>query len=184
MKRQQRIAVVAELVDRLKEHGSWCGETHIQKAVFVLQELLRVFLGYDFVMYRHGPYSFDLRDELSSMRAGGLVKLQARMPPYGPSIITTPEAAVLKERFPKTLGAHRERIAFVARTLGDKGVVELERLATALYVTDKREDGRQSVTERAKKVNKLKPHVELVLAKQAVEDIDRLASEAKNLIEG
>ena len=47
MKRLQRGAVIITLVEKMKKKGSWCGETHIQKAVFVLQEIVGVPLGYE-----------------------------------------------------------------------------------------------------------------------------------------
>lgn len=45
----QRAAVVFSLIDALSAAGSWCGETHIQKATYFLQEMLDVQLGYDFI---------------------------------------------------------------------------------------------------------------------------------------
>ena len=35
MNQLERAAVVTELAKQLAEHGSWSGETHIQKAFFV-----------------------------------------------------------------------------------------------------------------------------------------------------
>src|SRR6266545_4036200 len=64
MKRLQRAALLTELVEQMRAHDSWCGETHLQKATYFLQELLDVEMDYDFVLYKHGPFSFDLRDEL------------------------------------------------------------------------------------------------------------------------
>jgi hypothetical protein len=40
LKRRQREAVIAALDDKLADHGSWCGETHLQKGVCALQDLL------------------------------------------------------------------------------------------------------------------------------------------------
>lgn len=66
MKRLQRDAVILSLIENLRAKGSWCGETHIQKATYFVQELLRVPLEFEFVLYKHGPYSFDLSDELTA----------------------------------------------------------------------------------------------------------------------
>ena len=59
-----RWAVVAQLVKVIRMNQGWAGETHIQKTLFFLQELLQVPTGYDFVLYKHGPYDFDLHDDL------------------------------------------------------------------------------------------------------------------------
>ena len=54
--------------------------------------------------------------------------------PYGPSLRVTSAANELTERYPKTLKKFKNRIDFVAEALGNKGVAQLERLATALHV--------------------------------------------------
>jgi len=41
-----------------------------------LQDLMRVPLELEFILYKHGPFSFDLRSELTSLRADELVKLE------------------------------------------------------------------------------------------------------------
>ena len=41
MDRIERAAVISCLADKLWCQESWCGETHIQKAVYVLHELKR-----------------------------------------------------------------------------------------------------------------------------------------------
>src|SRR6266508_496167 len=76
MKRLQRAALLTELVEQMRAHDSWCGETHLQKATYFLQELLDVEMDYDFVLYKHGPFSFDLRDELGDFVSDKLIRYQ------------------------------------------------------------------------------------------------------------
>ena len=59
MDRLRRAAILTQLVGNLRREGSWCGETHVQKATFFLQELMEVPLGFNFVLNKHGPFSFD-----------------------------------------------------------------------------------------------------------------------------
>ena len=177
MKRLQRAALLTDLVQRMREHESWCGETHLQKATYMLQELLEVDLGYDFVLYKHGPFSFDLRDELGELVADGLIRYQAQMPPYGPRITVTNDADSVQEIYPKTLARHAERIGYVAEKLDGRGVVDLERLATALYVS--RETPGATTKKRARMLRRLKPHVPEQAALTAVQEIDDIAAEAK-----
>jgi hypothetical protein len=63
MERLQRASILLTLNEELRRAGSWAGETHMQKATYFLQELTRIPLEFDFVLYKHGPFSFDLRDE-------------------------------------------------------------------------------------------------------------------------
>ena len=51
MKRRQREAIVAAIDQRMAERGSWCGETHLQKAVYFLQTLLDVPTDFGYILY-------------------------------------------------------------------------------------------------------------------------------------
>src|ERR1044072_9312259 len=77
MRRREREAVVAALDDKLFECGSWCGETHLQKSLYFLQELLDVPTGFEYTLYKYGPFSSPLRGELGAMRSDGLLVLEA-----------------------------------------------------------------------------------------------------------
>lgn len=176
MKRLQRAALLTELVEQMRAHESWCGETHLQKATFFLQELLGVDLGYDFVVYKHGPFSFDLRDDLGEFVSDQLIRYQPQVPPYGPRMKVTDEGQSVQEIYPKTVARHAERIAFVAEKLDARGVIDLERLATALYVTL---DAPQTSAEiRAQMLRQLKPHIPERAALSAVHEVDEIRAEA------
>jgi hypothetical protein len=180
MKRLQKAVVLAELINKMNDYESWCGETHVQKTVYFLQELLKVPTGYEFVLYKHGPFSFDLRDEITDWRAYELFRWEPRHAPYGPSLRATSNAEKLGERYPKTRRRYEKQIAFVARTVGRKGVAELERLATALYVTATMpKSGDEARSER---IHELKPHVPMNLALKAVREIDEVQRRAKEFL--
>ena len=71
-------AVVTSLVEKMQDRDGWCGETHIQKTAYFLKGLMCVPLGYDFIVYKHGPYSFDLHDDLMAMKANRFLKTETR----------------------------------------------------------------------------------------------------------
>ena len=173
MDRVKRAALILDLINRLRANGNWCGETHIQKAMYFLQEMLKVQLGFVFILYKHGPFSFDLRDELTGLRADELLAFQLQQP-YGPRFITTERAKHIQDVFSLTLAAHDKQIGFVARKLGEKGVADLERLATALFVTLKTGDQKVSPDDRARELNKLKPHVSEDAARVDVAELDQI----------
>lgn len=176
MKRLQKAAVLVDLSRRLKEKGSWCGETHIQKAAYFLQEVLRVPTDCDFILYKYGPFSFDLRDDLTALLADGIFELILQPNPYGPSMRPTELGYELTKRYPKTLEKYSSQLQFVAERLGSKRGAECECLATALYVT--REVPGGSVEQRAKLIHELKPHVSLEMAESSVSDVDQIVREA------
>lgn len=175
MERTKKAALLTRLVEELREQNSWCGETHIQKASLFLQDLTKVPLGFEFVLYKHGPFSFDLRDELTSMRADELLELEPQGP-YGPRIGTTERTKSIQKVYPRTLAKYDGQITFVAKKLGGKGVAELERVATAYFLTEKA--GRAgSVEERAARLTKVKPHISREDALNAVREADEIVEE-------
>ncbi|NLV16857.1 MAG: hypothetical protein GXY50_06605 [Syntrophomonadaceae bacterium] len=175
----KRQAVVLSLVESLKEHGSWCGETHIQKSFFFLQELLKVPTNFDFIFYKHGPFSFDLRDELSIMRANTTLEFSAKPYPYKPSYTPGAASGKLKEVHKKSAEEFRGSIEFIAKEFSGKGVAELERLATALYVTLENEKCKDTA-ERGKLVHELKPHIAIEQAVESIKKVDDLTKRAKD----
>ena len=168
------------LKEKLKQAGSWCGETHIQKTTYFLQNLFDVPASFNFILYKHGPYSFDLSDKITYMRAEGLVKIQPQSYPYGPSYVPNDRNESIVNSFSEDIEPYRKSVDYAAQRFGNKSVVELERLATALYVTlGSDEDG--SVSTRAGRIHELKPHVELEEAEEAVNEVDQILDEANKL---
>jgi len=180
MRRLQKASILTELMVELKANGSWCGETHVQKATYFLQEVLGVETCFEYILYKHGPYSFDLAEELTSLRADYLMEFNHRSPGYGPSLVPTETSSELRSRFPKTIASHKPQIKFIAKKFGSKGVAELEKLATALWVTRELGLGADD-NERAERIHTLKPHVSVANALEAVQEFDQIASEAKAL---
>jgi uncharacterized protein YwgA len=178
MNRLHQSVILTRLARKLRAKGSWCGETHMQKAIYLFQELLTAPTQFDFVLYKHGPFSFDLRDELTALRADGLLELELQPMPYGPRLAPTDRAQVLEGVLAKTVARQERKLDFVAAHCGDKGVMELEKLATALYVT-RHPTGRAAVDARAKRLHVLKPHIPLEQATAAVQEADRVLAEAK-----
>ncbi len=178
MKNLARKAVLLSLVENLRDRKSWCSETHIQKTVYFLQTLLRVPLGFDFILYKHGPYSFELSDEIMLMRTDSFIKLIPQQP-YGPSLTSGDRGELLKNNFPKTIDKYKKQVKFIAEQLGDQKVSKLEKVATALYVTEER--SKMSRTEMAQRIHKLKKHVSVAEGEEALKDVEKIKKAAKKL---
>jgi hypothetical protein len=170
----EQSGLVLALADALGKRGSWAGETHVQKASYLLQHLLRVPLGFKYILYKHGPFSFDLRGAISEMEADDYIRWEPKPYPYGPSLQPGPNASYVLATS-KYLRAFQGQIEFTAEKLAGKNVAALERLATALYVS--LEVG--SAATRAQRIHALKPHVSLQQAEAAVIEIDRIRGEAE-----
>jgi hypothetical protein len=179
MKQRQREAILAQLATRLRQHHSWCGETHLQKAAFVLEGLLDVPLGFGHILYKYGPFAYDLRDELSTMQADGFLERE-QISGYGPRLKPTAAAKrQLLEKWPKTLRRYEPSIEFVAEHFAARGVGELERLATALWVQNEHPDADRQ--QQARRLHELKPHVSLEQAREALATIDEWRTQAATM---
>lgn len=161
------------LLASMAEEESWCGETHVQKCAYFLQEGLGVPLGFKFILYKYGPFSFDLREALGELWGDYVVEMKT-VPGYGPSIGLTESGRSLRDRLRKHADPYQREIGFVASRLSKRGVMELERLATALLVRGEREG---TIQDRARRLVELKPHVSESDARQAVEEVEALLAE-------
>lgn len=169
MKQHEVYALTLELALELREKGSWCGETHLQKSMFFLENLANAPAGLDFVLYKHGPYSFVFHDMLMEMRTAGFLEYQLQ-PPYGPRIKPTEKGISLTQKCAKGISPWSTAISSVAACLGGKNVVELEKLGTALLLL--REYPNKDSQYRAKKLHEVKPHVREEDALKATRELE------------
>ena len=171
-------ALVAQLTSAMRDNEGWAGETHIQKSIFFLQELLDVPLPYNFIMYKHGPYSFDLHNELGRMRANMILDIEPH-PPYGPSF----GLGVLGENSIRScqtvIDNYKDAIDFVVEALSEKDVRTLEGYATALFVKASN-PGLDPITVKDQ-VMELKPHISESNASDAVTVLGAIEEKAKSI---
>jgi uncharacterized protein YwgA len=173
-----RCALVVDLARRLRSRGSWCGETHLQKAIYILQDLSESNFGYKFVIYKHGPYSFELNNELTAMRAANILEFQFPREGYGPSVAPTSFGERVYKLNEENIRKYFPIMGFLTDWFAANDVRYLEKVATAYYVTKK--NPRDPAVERAKKLNSLKPHADIQAAEEAVRIVDEKRNQAKN----
>ena len=177
MTTDQRRAILLTLMGRLREQGSWCGETHVQKAAYFLQEMMDVPLDLNVILYLHGPYSADISAELSTLRADLLLDVVPRDPRYGPSLTPTHSAGQLTNQFPKTITKYAPAISFIAGKFGHMNVKELERLSTAHWIM--RRDPSLLDDEIVAELVRIKPHIPPDAARQAIRDVRQIEAEVE-----
>ena len=159
----RRHALILEVIEQLKKNGSWTGKTHIQKSMFLVHEATSVDVPFDFVLYKHGPYSFDIESELEEMRSYSAIAVQP-VAGYGVQIAPGDNVKTLNKLATLTL-AEKAEIARIVEFVGDKDVSELERIATAVWIRQ-----RKHITDSqgvAACLNELKPHVSIEDALEA-----------------
>ena len=174
MKRLQKAVLIVEMLDEMIEKGSWAGETHLQKCLFFLQNMCNVPISYEFKLYRYGPFSFDLRDDLVQLQAEGVIDLSPRSSSYGSSLQPSKtRLLLLRKHFPSTLKKYQDKICFVAEQFGGLNASDLGRLATAYYFHLK--DSNRSNEEIGKMVNGVKPYITVSEGTDAAQHIRSIA---------
>ncbi len=155
------------LIEQLIQNDSYCGATHIQKALFLVQELTGLDLDLNFKLYHHGPYSFALREVLDELEASEAVKANPN-PPYGPKYTLTDSGYGFWNQFEPD-DFDPLPFEFVAGKITNKGVAELEAYGTAALVC--REMPNSQLDDWVAKLLHYKPHIDKVRAHEAFEAI-------------
>jgi uncharacterized protein YwgA len=168
----KRTALILALVDMLRKHDSWCGETHLQKAMFFLKDQRGGPADFEFVLYKHGPYSFDFHDTVSSLFAHCLLENESH-PPYGPRIRLSESGNAFLVHHREELGDTQDKIGAIAEWFGSKGVMELEKFATAFWVRNESPDS--PLETLAQEIHGIKPHIPENVALEALESIPQFA---------
>jgi len=169
----QRSALIATLVKEYRAANHFCGETHVQKSVYFMQELFKVPLGFEYLLYKYGPFSFELQGHLAAMRADDM--LIVRPHEYGSTFEPGEQVTYLEQHLPNTIRTYGDAVRFGVDHLARLGVKQLEALATALYFTVREEN--PAVDARAAMICEVKPHISIDDARKSVEQIDRWREE-------
>jgi len=158
---------IVEAVKGLRAAGSWAGKTHVIKTLALVELLGNT--PFDFVLYKHGPYSFDIDAELEQLRSyDGLV--EERVGGYGPRLKPGVGAKFVTELAcpPKDAGETIKRSAEFAK---DRDVSGLEAVVTSAWIVVR--ENITDATKVAQRLVELKPHIsEQVAIKAAIEAID------------
>jgi uncharacterized protein YwgA len=175
-----RCAVIVDLANKLRSEGSWCGETHLQKSIYILQDLMRANFGYKFVIYKHGPFSFDLKNEIAALLASKLLELKFPREGYGPSIVATNFGERVLELHREGIEKFSKMNEFIARWFSKNDVKYLEKVATAYFVASKHP--REPLDILAQRINSMKPHVDIEAALEALKIVGEKRGEAQRAV--
>ena len=123
--RQERSAVLSRLVQAFLKDRKTCGELLLHKAVYVLERVLQVPLGFEYLQYMHGPRSFEMAAHLSIMLSDRVLQRN------GKTILALGEN--YKQLSYDEVAEYDERIQFVVREFHGHRMPALACFTTALY---------------------------------------------------
>ena len=143
-----RWALVTGLVREMRQRSIPATESHIQRYMFLLQELQGTPTGHKFIFYKHAPYSFDLNDDLGRMRANLILDIEL-LPGHGANFTLGRWSERCIDEHENLVEPLRSHVDLLARHLGGETLQSLERVSTALHVMTKNPSGSRSSWTRA-----------------------------------
>jgi uncharacterized protein YwgA len=168
MTTSKEMIVIAGVVNRLRKLGSWAGETHVQKTIYIAKSVFGLPLDAEFILYKHGPYSFDLNKNISHMLSRGIL-VSTPQGGYGPSLdVNEAMLAALDAASGGYLRTVKSQFEPACKQLAKMKVAELERVATAVYIHLNYPNLSQMA--RHAKLSELKPHIDRDTAVLAFEE--------------
>jgi hypothetical protein len=151
-------ALILGMVENLRNEGSRTGKTHIIKGLMLAAAAKAEDVPFEFFLYKHGPYSTDIEENLEQMQSYGALTIAPAFDGYGVILKPGEMARYAKLRAP--LSEEEEKaIGRVCQLIRSKNVGQLERLATAAWIRTRL--GIQESDAVALKLTELKPHVSL-----------------------
>ncbi|MBI1388370.1 MAG: hypothetical protein GC154_07975 [bacterium] len=150
------ISVILELIK--KSNSKKLGHTAIMKYLFLLQELKKAPLGYDFRLYTYGPYDSDVLNHLEVAESLGATSTSIVPYPkgYGYEVKIGPNDGSIRSSCEDLLETQKGNIDWIVKTFNGKNASELELASTIVYVhLNKKHKKEDSLKEEVKKI---KPH--------------------------
>lgn len=182
MERLQRDAVLITLLERIKQENRVCSESYIQKMCYLFEGFFSEPLGFSFQMYKHAPFSWDLQDELTALRADDILEIKVNRTIGATEYVLAENSGLLKQLHIYTIAKNAPCIEFIIREFAQYKIPALEKLATALYVM--KENPENNLRENARKIRDYTPHVTREEALDALLAVDFRLKEKEELFGG
>ena len=133
----ERYGLIAAVVSALHRRSPQLGKTVLQKVVYLLQDLVRLPIGYRFQFYTYGPFSVELLQDLDLVEGLGGVKINRVVSLTGGFEILPGDRAddlIRKaDNWLKEQGAD-DAISRIVADYGHLSARDLELRATVVYV--------------------------------------------------
>jgi len=148
----ERLATILELLNKT---GKAVGKTFLQKGIYILQEGLKVNLGYKYRLYLYGPFSQELANDIDYLHDVGLISIDYNPQGYGYQIkITGAGKNFLSNLRNLESDEDVKKVVKVLSLIGEKNVREMELFGTVLYFAKLTDDD----SEIKRLMRTVKPH--------------------------
>jgi uncharacterized protein YwgA len=155
------------------------GKTAMMKYLFILQDVFKVPLGYDFEIYTYGPYSSEVMGELDFARHQDMLNIDGVIYPNGQSGYEISPSGNFQRAIDNSkefVSKYLEAINKVIELFGDKSAKELELSTTIIYLYNTyMKNGWECTLEAiSANVHDIKPHFDIETIRNEYRHLDRL----------
>lgn len=173
---EKRIGVISKIAE--SKHG--VGKTAMMKFIFLLQQVYKMPLGYDFEIYTYGPYASEVMSDINLAENRDYLDIKEQNYHngiYGYSINPTKKThqaiSALDINF---LEQYEPAIEEIITLFGDKTAKELELLTTIVYMYSLYQSNKWkiSMAEIANNVHQIKPHFSLAEITTEYKDLKKI----------
>jgi hypothetical protein len=126
--------------------------------LYFLQNIENVNLNYNYFIHLYGPFSFDLEEDISLMRATNILNREVDSSGYRVNYYFGPGAKFILEKF-NVEKKYEDEINYIVDKFGNYNVVDLELLSTLHYVSKIKKIDNDKLFA---KVKEIKPHFEII----------------------
>jgi uncharacterized protein YwgA len=156
-----KCGLISDIALKCSEHGTNLGKTALQKLIYLLQELQKVDVGYEFSLHNYGPFSAELQADLDLVESLRGVNVNASE--YGWEIVPGSKCEALRQKANEFLSEQMETaIRNVIDEFGGYPTKKLELISTIIFADREfQRTDHSSKVPRSKLVSlvhEIKPH--------------------------
>lgn len=180
----KRMSLISKIV---KEKPS-LGKTAMMKFIFILQQVYKVPLGYDYEIYTYGPYSSEVMEDIQLAVDYNAISIDTVNFPsgyLGYELKRADKTETMIEEEQDFVHLYNDSISEVVHLFGNKTAKELELSSTIIYMYSNyyHNGWDNSIDEIAQSVKKIKPHFDISLIREEYRKLDNMGILKKSIIE-
>lgn len=167
------------LLSRIVEQKPLLGKTAMMKFIFILQQVYKVPLGYDYQIYTYGPYSSAVMEDIQFATDCKAISMQSVVFPSGHSgyqLDLTEKTKEIIQQELEFVESYNKYIEEVIHLFGAKTAKELELSSTIIYIYSNyaHNNWDRSIDVVSEDVKKIKPHFGIDTIKEEYCNLDKL----------
>ena len=171
----KRVGIISEI----SRSNPGLGKTAMMKYIFLLQQVYKVPLGYDFEIYTYGPYSSEVMEDIDWAKHQDIISIEMMTYPSGHSgysLNPSTNAEKILEEENEFISTYKESIEKMIDLFGNKSAKELELSTTIIYLyqTYTANKWECNLDEVSKNVYEIKPHFDISTIRREYRNLDEL----------